>query len=369
MKKILKKCGIVSLCIIGVGILFLVIGLISGGRIGFTIDIHGQKVITKDTKAESYVEKTVDLDAFSQLEVNVNAADVEIKRGESYQVQYYMLSSEVPTIEVKNKKLIVNSKDMASVHSIVNFQFFDFEFLSSDSKREGIVITVPKDIELSEANVKVESGNITLTDLTIHTAYASSAYGDVKVSNFISDEVNFSSESGDIELTNVEMKQNQVVTEYGKLTVKECSGENGTFVLESGDCRMEALELQQLQVTNQYGEIELKKSILDSCKADCENGDIIVDECTVKKAELYAEYGNILIEKSIIDQIQSDCESGDTKVDLQGELSEYNLDLITESGEIKINGQENGENYKNITDKEKSIKAKNEYGNIDILIE
>ena len=42
-----------------------------------------------------------------------------------------MLSSEVPTIEVKDNKLTVNSKDMDSTHSIVNFQFFDFEFLAN----------------------------------------------------------------------------------------------------------------------------------------------------------------------------------------------------------------------------------------------
>lgn len=348
----------------GAGIILLGIGLLSGGRIGFTMDMKGKKVITKE---EAYVENTLNLDAFSNLEVNVNTTDVEIKRGESYQIQYYMLSSEVPTIEVKDKKLSVNRKDMAFAH--IDFKFFDFAFLNSNPKKEGIIITIPQDAVLLDANIKLESGNIILTDVTINSAYASSAYGDIKVSNVISDEANFSSESGGIELTNVEMKQSRVETEYGKLTVKECSGENGAFVLESGDCQVEALELQHLQLTNQYGAIELKKSTLDSCKAHCESGGIGIEECNVNKAELYAEYGNIDIQKSVINQIQAECESGDTKMDLQGELSEYNLDLVTESGEIKINGQENGEKYKNIADKENSIAVKNEYGDIDIRIE
>ena len=369
MKKILKKCSTVSLCIIGIGIVLLVIGLLFGGRLGFTLDIRGHKVITKDTKEETYVEKTLDLDAFSKLELNVGT-EVELKRGDTYQIQYYLLESEVPTIEVKDESLTVKSKDgeFDLANHIVSFQFFDFEWTNSNTEKEGIVITIPKDVELSEANIKVEAGNVRLTDFIINKAYVSSAYGDVEISNFTSDEMNVLTESGDTTLTNVAMKQGMVTNEYGELTVKGCSGENSTLILESGNCWMEDLKMDQLQVTNQYGDVELKKSTLNSYEADCESGEIKMEDCTVKKTNLNAEYGDIDIEKSIVDQIQAVCESGDTEIDLQGLLSEYDMDLVTESGRITINDQENGEQYKNITNKGKSITVKNEYGDIEILV-
>lgn len=360
MKKALKSCVIVSLCLIMVGFIFLGIGLLSGGSVSYVVDVRNFKVRTHN--AEDYVEKTLDMDAFSKLQLNVSETDVEIRKGEDYQISYYLPEDEIPSIEVKNQELIVTGKDLNSQQYTIGF--FQWDWNEDDC----IVITVPEDAEPIEASLNVESGDIRLQDMVFETVDLCADYGDIDVSDVTSGGADITVESGDIMLKNIKLKDGNIINEYGNLVVENAFVEKAVLEWESGDCKLNNLESKELHVTNEYGEVVIGQSTVNSCKIANESGEINIEDCKGETLELNASYGDIMIGTSIWNHVQATCESGDVEINLIGEMSEYDLDLTAESGEININGEENGEMYKEIFNREKSISVKSEYGDVDISV-
>jgi len=157
MKKTLKSCVIVSLCMIAAGFVLLGIGLLNGGSISYVVDVRNFKVKTQSSnRAEDYVEKTLDMDAFSKLQLNVSVTNVEIRKGEDYQISYYLPKDEIPSIEVKDQEVIVTGKDLNSQHFTIGI--FDWEWEEDSSKKDCIVITVPENSEPLEASLKCGIG-------------------------------------------------------------------------------------------------------------------------------------------------------------------------------------------------------------------
>lgn len=365
MKKTLKSCVIVSLCMIAAGFVLLGIGLLNGGSISYVVDVRNFKVRTQSS-AEDYVEKTLDMDAFSKLQLNVSVTNVEIRKGEDYQISYNLPKDEIPTIEVKGQEVIVTGKDLNSQHFTIGVFQWDWE--EDSSKKDCIVITVPENAEPLEATLNVESGDVRLQDMVFETVDICADYGDIDVSGVTSDCAEISAESGDITLKNIKFKDGNIRNEYGDLVVENASVEKAVLGWESGDCKLKNLESNELQVTNEYGDVVIGQSTVNSCKIANESGEIKIEDCKGETLELNASYGDIKIDTSIWNHVQATCESGEVEIDLIGELSEYDLDLTTESGEININGEENGEKHKDIASREKSISVESEYGDVDIFV-
>lgn len=366
MQKALKYCKKISLYLMAAGLVLVGIGLLCGGSISYSVALREHKVSTPSTNSEDYVEKTLDMDAFSKLQLNVSVTDVEIKKGEDYQIYYYLPKEGIPSIEVKDQELIITGKDLNSQKFTIGF--FQWDWNEDTSKKDRIVITVPEDAEPLEASANVESGDIQLQDIVFDTVDICASYGDIEVSDVTSDYANISTESGDITLKNVKLKDTIIVNEYGDLTIDTGSGEKVVFELESGDCKLKNLEMNELHMTNEYGEVVIGQSTVNACEIENESGEIKIEDCKGAMLELNAEYGDIVIKKSIWNQIQAICESGDVGIDLIGELSAYGLDLTTESGEININGEEYGEKHKDIANREKRISVENEYGDVNIFV-
>lgn len=362
MKKILKYCKIASLCLMAAGLVLLGIGLFSGGTISYVVDLREGKIITKNSDEAKYVEKTLDVEEFSKLQLNVNVADVKIQRGEKYQVSYCMPEMDVPSVEVKDGKLVVNGKEDASPQFSVRFEFFSL----GDSKKDTIIVTIPEQVEILESGIKVESGDIHLEEVKFSQADIHADYGDIIISDFVSDHAEISQNTGDITLKNVQMKESNVTNEYGKITLEKGSGEKAVFELNSGDCNIKDMEINDLEVSNEYGDIVIGNSTISTSKIDSDSGEIKIADCTGEKTELEAEYGDVTIAKSVLNHIQAACDSGTVDIDLMGKIADYDLNLVTDCGEIKINGEENGANYKNLSNGEKNIDVKNEYGDIKI---
>lgn len=367
MKQALKSCVIVSLCMIAAGFVLLGIGLLNGGSIRYVVDLRKFKVKTQSSSnAEDYVEKTLDMDTFSKIQLNVSATNVEIKKGEDFQISYYLPKDEIPSIEVKGQELKVTGKDLHSQNFTVGFFQWDWE--EDSSKKDWIVITVPEDAEPLEASLNVECGDIRLQDMVFESVDICADYGDIDVSDVTSECADISAESGDITLKNIKWKDGNIINEYGDLVVESASVEKAVLDWGSGDCKLEKLEIDDLHLMNEYGEVVMGQSVVNSCKIDNESGEVKIEDCEGEMLELNVSYADIRIDTSIWNHIQAICESGDVEINLIGELSAYDLNLTTESGEININGEECGEKCKNVANREKSISIENEFGDVDIFV-
>ena len=152
-------------------------------------------------------------------------------------------------------------------------------------------------------------------------------------------------------------KQFQVVYDMPKEEIPEVVYSNGKLTISSNTQEGEVSDVYQKQglVKQASKEREItiyvpKQSILTHCKVMVEHGDIEMKEVWINKAEAY-------------------CGHGEIDLDIKGNLEEYALDLLVESGEIEVNNKNIQEyRYQKNQGKAKEVYARTNYGDIDVEI-
>lgn len=351
MKTVLKKTTKIILIILLIGIILLIIGLCSGGKLNYTIDFRNKKMYMKEDTEGAFVSKTLEVDAFNQLEVDIDAADVEIKQGEEYSISYNLEEWLVPTIAVKDKKLTIVNADKQAAHIGLRFDVFGFHigpYIWNDVQNK-ITITVPKDAKLEKLNLKVLTGDICINEIQIED------YG-------------IEAESGEINLSDIEFGTGTILAEYGDVELKKVEGEECSLNMESGSGSFKDVSLRKLDLNAEYGDVEFHTAeILKLNLTDC-SGEVSLTQFAGDSMDIFAEYGNIFIDETTVGNLKLTCESGEMSVKLIGDLEDYNLDIEAEAGDLEINGEEEGSKVKRDGGKSKNITIVNEYGDVDLEI-
>lgn len=346
MSKVLKRVLLGCVCCLAIGFLLVIVGRAAGGTMSYAIGKDFEVYIDNDS--ESYTNETMELEEFDNLTVDVESCDVEIRQGERYQISYKLEKRNIPDIEVTDGRLTVVKKPEKKHRFGGSFIWFSNMFEVS-SKRAIITITVPEEHKLSELNVDCEFGNI-------------------EIDNMVAKSCEIKSESGNVTVIGLETETGEIVSEYGNITLADCSGKSCTVKGESGNGSFENLTFDEMNVEMEYGNIKINNDKIDMLTLKAESGNVVANNLTAKQFEGTMEYGNTNIDKSSIDKLKLTCESGNVKVNLIGSLEDYDLDLYSDVGNIKVNGEKQG-NKAIITGKEKQINIQSEYGDIDVRIE
>lgn len=351
MKNILKKLTKISLIILPIGVLLLIIGLCSGGKFNYAIDMNNKKMYVAEEGEHTSVSKTLEVDAFNELEMDIDVAEVEIKQGDDYCVSYNLEKWSVPTVEVKDQKLTVSNADKQTTHIGFQFDIFGFHIGPHvwDDEGNKITITVPEDVELNDLKLIVSSGNISIEKIQIA-------------------DYSIEAESGEVILSNTELGKGSIFAKYGNVEFKQIEGKKCLLNMESGSGAFEDVKLEQLDLNAEYGNVEFDKTEILTLMIENSSGEVRLNQFKGDTMDIVAEYGNISIDETTAANLKLVCESGETNVKLIGNLEDYNLDIEVESGDLEINGEEQGEKVNRETGKSKSVTIANEYGNVDLEI-
>ena len=103
---------------------------------------------------------------------------------------------------------------------------------------------------------------------------------------------------------------------------------------------------------------------LTSVKAHLDLGDLKLEDISADKLTISESLGDIKINGCVFKSAEITENLGDIKMDLPGSEEDYGMDLDVSLGDIKVNGENKGNNYT----KEGSIpiKASNDLGDIKI---
>lgn len=347
MSKGLKRVLLGCVCCLTFGFLLVIVGRASGGTMNYAIGKNLKVYI--DDNSESYTNETMELEEFDNVTIDVQSCDVEIKQGEVYQLSYQLEDWNIPDIAVEDGRLTV-MKGPEKKHGFGN-SFIQFSNMFEVSKRSIISITVPAGHNLSELNVNSAFGNI-----------------EIDIDNVAAKNCEIKSESGNVTVMGLQTETGGITSEYGNITMADCSGKTCSVISESGNGSFENLVFDEMNIEIEYGNIKLNDDEIDVLTLKAESGNAVVNNLTAKQFEGTVEYGNTNIDKSIIDKVKLTCDSGNVKANLIGSLEDYDLDLYVDAGNIKVNGEKQG-NKAIITGKEKQINIQSEYGDIDVRIE
>lgn len=310
-----KKIWIAAalICIL-LGAALLTIGRTIGGIPGFYIDGTGLHT-AEETLHSEVIRGSDTLEPFKSIELDIEYADVELVDSDRFAVEYCTMAEYgEPVCEVKNGKLI-----FCESHSVRLFNvdlFYSSFGVSTEEARYYVRIEIPKDTDLKNVSLDIESGNLDITSLQADALNISNEYGDTSLNQYKGGSLNIQMESGNLSLGALDTADAKIYNEYGKVNISDAKGSRLTIQAESSDCQIDRLQFSDTEIENEYGNISLG---------------------------------------------------------LPGDLDSYGFDLRAEYGDIRVGSTEHGYGdgfgemtYRTAGDGKKRISVDCESGNIDI---
>ena len=132
------------------------------------------------------VEKSGELEAFDSIVMDMDVMGIEIKNGSGYSIKYCCTDNLIPEYKVKNGVLYVTQEQ--KIHYNTN--------------NADMTLTLPSGTDLKKIDIRVDVGDVTLSDLTADYCKADSDVGDFTAKNSTLNELILNSDTGDITLKN-----------------------------------------------------------------------------------------------------------------------------------------------------------------------
>ena len=168
-----------------------------------------KKVISSDSSDATTSIDEKNIPAFSRINVDTDVAQLEIKTGDSYSCKITSIKNY--PVSYTNENGVLNITQNAI--NVLNF--------GSNNITCEIVITIPKDAEITSATLNSDVGNISVEDCIINDMSIESDVGNVELSNVTFNNLTIQTDVGNIEVTDVKDidKYNvDLSTDLGKIT-------------------------------------------------------------------------------------------------------------------------------------------------------
>lgn len=324
----------------------------------------------KEKGKECYALSKTKLEAFNNIDIDVESAEIEVIPADDYYLEYKIYKQNgKPFYKVKEDKFTFQDGDSDNEFFQVNFnigmhdsqkeyirlyvpegkQFQKIvidnsagklnisnlaaESLKADCESGDIEmkhITVPslkleadygnvslKEIQTSEVEMQMESGNLDTDSITCTSFDLQNSYGNVNFGEIAGETINITMESGNLEVNNVKTNIFDVENDYGNLKFGTISSNETKFSQSSGNFNSTTLETNTLELENEYGKISIGKLICEEGNIIGSDGDINIDMLQAKRMKMDSEYGAI-------------------SFGVIGKIQDYNYKLRTEEGSVHL---------------------------------
>lgn len=224
-----------------VAILILGIGLYTAGS---KMD-DNKNEITNVSKEE----KSIKVEEFSNIDISVVNADVEISNGKDYSVKYNFDDQEsIKKIEVKNNTLYVESDDNEESWKMMDF----------DSEGYKVHITIPKDKEMDSVKINTENGDVSLSDIKYSLFDIETENGDVNASEIKGNQIDVITENGDINILRTIGNKIDISTENGDIDISDINEKYINIKTENGDVEYNGMATESVNINSVSGYIHAK---------------------------------------------------------------------------------------------------------------
>lgn len=342
-----------SIVCIVLGAALTAAGRLMGGRAGFYIDRSGVHA-AGNTDMPKPIQDSMELKEFDSLEIHADYADVELVPSNEFAVEYCILGNQgKPVCEVKNGRFIFQ-ETKRSLPFNVGF-FTGITAVEFNEPRYFVKVKLPKNTKLSEAVFDIENGGLSISSIQADTLRIADEYGDVALGKYEGKTLDILLESGSLSLGLIKAAQADLRNEYGSAEISEAAGQRLTVQMESGDLKTGRIDFSEADISNEYGSVDISDAAGGSLAVRMESGDCKIERMDFSDARLTNSYGDIVLR-------------------LPGKTENYELNLKTEYGDIRVGNQKLGDGngsgeavYTSAGDGQKKITAACENGNLEIL--
>lgn len=380
-------------------------GLAMGGVPGFWITEKG--IQTAEDIRGRFVEKKVSLSDVSSLDINCVEGNVEFLLGDDFHLEYGYYDA---FLSIKNEKKDGSYHFASEYVKRAGWSGTGFFWGKAVGSKESYVrIYVPRGTKLKDLNLvneygkikmdiggtgcektvmKMESGSAWVNGLKSGHTEIQAEYGNVEMENCDVGKMLLKGESGNCRLSDIQAEEMNLEEMYGEIALSQISGGVMTVKSESGDTKIEEMSGKELSLVNEYGEIIMQNVTTDTfvnidsgdsegirieeiktgqMKLETESGNVEGKKIELGMADIQVTYGECELDELNAKDVKISSESGNVKLGMTGKEKEYQMSLMTEFGEVFVNGKKQGNNI--LLEREKAkgkLEVKSEAGNIQV---
>lgn len=230
----------IAVCMIGVGVGLSVVGLSLGAHTGVTLTSRGWELSPKASEV-SYVSgdrqivEHEKLPAFSQMDLDIGVANVNIVSGEDYSISIDIDKNIPIKYQVKGDRLYVTQQSKNRIGGV--------------SMRSGkVTITLPKEATLENNRICTGVGNWLISGFDLGRLTVESGVGNLEIADAVADRL-------------------EVEGGVGNITIDNVTSDEMRFTGGMGDFKGRNLVTQKMSAEGGVGNIEIQGTL---------KGDIVV---------------------------------------------------------------------------------------------
>ena len=157
------------------------------------------------------LEKTVTLDEFSDMEIDLRAMDLTIERGDSYELSYQCNKEiYVPTSGIVDRVLVVKQR-----HDRIGFNI--------GKAKCKMVLTVPEQAVINNIQISNDTGDVKLNNIEGDMLTLDIDTGDLKIEGSTFNKTDIDNDVGDIKLTACSLGDCNIENNTGDIKLSDCS--------------------------------------------------------------------------------------------------------------------------------------------------
>ncbi len=137
----------------------------------------------------------------------------------------------------------------------------------------------------------------------------------------------------------------------------------------AGAVNLEDFSTEYLYISAGAGNINGRNLIADKVKVEGGVGSISLGNVTFKDTKFSCGVGNVYISGVLLEENSFDCGVGEVELELTGDIDDYNLDIDSGVGTVRVNGKKIDELNQTNRFAEHSIEVDGGVGNVRIDIE
>jgi hypothetical protein len=137
----------------------------------------------------------------------------------------------------------------------------------------------------------------------------------------------------------------------------------------AGTVSVEGLKAEYLLISAGAGNISGSNLVADEVKIEGGVGNVNFSDVNFADADFDCGVGNLYIEGVLLGENKIDCGVGEVDLDLKGDVDDYDLDIDSGVGTVRLNGEKIRDSRNSNSGADNSIKVDGGVGNVKINIE
>ncbi len=268
MKKFFKIMGIITGALFVCGSFFLIIGVLSGGLNHTYKNNKWFDIVINPTVEKLEYSR---LDDFDSMRLDISTANINIKRGEEFAVEYALYGN--IKCEVENDILVIEENN--------NFRYIELSFKMEETY---INIYIPENAVIDIEEINADMGNINISDCCFGEINIEADMGNVEIKNVSVSDFNISAGMGNIEFDGEITGSIQVESDMGNVLFDgnfACDANidsdmgnveiKNIYDMQMFDCAID-IDLGKQKINQNKGEIIENKKF--DWSIDCDTGDV-----------------------------------------------------------------------------------------------